>query len=547
MKKEDTVQYILNLKKEAEDATRDRRLAADELWNLYQNRQDYSGKKDWQSKVFVPKVFMSVEQATAIVKRAIMSPRRLFKIDVKDPKDEEAKAKIPDVDRVLKRRLRESNFATAYAETMKEAFLVGLGIPKVLWEGGLKFVNAPTSKTYIDPDFKTSSFGAPKYVIEEKEMDLAELKDLAKRINEEAGRNLFNMKEVNRITEDQRDVEKETEERTRRGISEHNKTDKRVKITEFWGSIIDKKTNKIKKNQLRVMANDKYIIRQQDNPFDHQKNPYLPVVPIVYPHRGAWGVSLVEPVVKMQYAYNNIINLSIDNLNFSVNKVFEYQPSNLVNPRALTQLYPGKLVAKHAPSPALTEVRTSGLGQDSFMAMDLLQNEIQKGTAVTEFLMGTAGKSKTATEAELKTAQAQGMFDTIARNIETNSLAPLIEMSFDLLVQFGVIPQELSGRYKFEVGGLSLLLVRREQIERITQILQLALQSQTVASMTNIRELYSKLLNFYNLEDVLAEESQGPNLDQQQLMEQQGAEQAQKQVAGMSDEEVMAAAQELGV
>ena len=31
------------------------------------------------------------------------------------------------------------------------------------------------------------------------------------------------------------------------------------------------------------------------------------------------------------------------NLNYSVNKVFEYQPSNLVNPRSLTRLYPGKL------------------------------------------------------------------------------------------------------------------------------------------------------------------------------------------------------------
>jgi hypothetical protein len=547
MTKQEEINYILELKKEAEDATRERRNAADELWNLYQNRQDYTKKKDWQSKVFVPKVFMSVEQATALVKRAIMSPRRLFKITPINPDDETAKEAQTDVDRVLKRALKESNFATSYAETMKESFIVGLGVPKLLWERGLKFVSVPTSKFYRDPDWKSGSSEPPKYDIEEKEMDLAELKDMAKRINADSGKNVYNIAEINKIKEDQRDVAKETEERVRRGLSDHNKTDKRVKVLEFWGSIVDKKNNTVKKNQLRVIANEKYRIRSQDNPFDHQKAPYLPVTPIIYPHRGAWGVSLVEPIVKMQYAFNNIINLAIDNLNFSINKVFEYQPSNLLNPKSLTQLYPGKLVAKHTSAEAVREVRTTGLSQDSFMVMELLQRETEKGTAITEFLMGTTGKSKTATEAELKTAQAQGLFDTIARDIETNSLAPLIEMCFELLIQFGIIPEELRGRYKFDVGGLSLLLVKREQLQNIKEVLALALQSQTVTSMTNIRELYSKYLNFLNLEDVLAEEGQGPNLDQQQLIEQQSREQAQKQVAGMSDDEVMAAAQQAGV
>ncbi len=547
VKTEKEVQYILNLKKEAEDATRDRRMAADELWTLYQNKQDYSKKKDWQSKIFVPKVFMSVEQATAIVKRAVMSPRRLFKLSLKDLKDEEAKKVMPEIENLLKDRLNESNFSQSYAESIKEAFLVGLGVPKLVWEGGLRFVNAATSKTFIDPDWQAGSVEPPKYTIEEKEMDLAELKDMAKTINKEAGRPLFNMKEINSIKEDRRDIEKETEERIRKGLSDHNKTDKRVKILEFWGSIIDKETNTIKKNQLRVVANDKYIIRSQENPFDHKKSPYLPVVVISYPHRGAWGVSLVEPIVKIQYAYNNIINLGIDNLNFSINKMFEYQPSNLINPKSLTHMFPGKMVAKHTSTDAVKEIKTSGLGTDSFMVMDLLQNEIQKGTAITEFLMGTAGKSKTATEAELKTAQAQGLFDTIARDIEANSLAPLIEMAFDLLVQFDDIPSELTGRYKFDVGGLSLLLVRREQTERIQQVMGLALQSETIASMTNIRELYSKYLNLLNLEDVLADEGQGPNQDQQGLINQQAQEQAQKQVSGMSDEEVLAAAEKMGV
>jgi hypothetical protein len=248
----------------------------------------------------------------------------------------------------------------------------------------------------------------------------------------------------------------------------------------------------------------------------------------------------------MQYAYNNVLNLAVDNLNFSVNKMFEYQPSALVNPRSLTRLYPGKLIAKHNSSQAVSEVRVSGVGQDSFVSLGLLESEIEKGTAVTEFLMGTSGTSKTATEAELKTAQAQGIFDTMARGIETHSLAPMIEMSYELLTQFGQIPTELRGRYKFEVGGLSLLLVRREQTERVQAVLGMSLQSQTLASMTNIPELYEKYLNLLNLEDVF-QEQQGPTQDQQQEIQDGAREQAQKQVAGMSEEEILAAADQTGV
>ncbi len=549
MAKKDAEQitYILNLKKEAEDATFDRREAAYELWNLYQGFQDYSNKKDWQSKVFVPKIFMSVEQATSVVKRAIMSPRRLFKMTTIDPDDQDAKKAIPQVEKTFKDALGDSNFASVYAESIKEAFLVGLGLPKVLWDRGLHYENTSTTQSYIDPDFQSGLLNEPKFVIEEKEMDLAELKDMAKRINSEAGRNVFNMREINKIKEDQRGFERKDRERLRKGQNHFVETDRRVNIIEFWGDIVDNETNKVEKRQLRVVANRRFIIRSQDNPFDHNRNPYIPTIPIPYPHRGSWGVSIVEPVAKMQYAYNNIINLAIDNLNFSVNKVFEYQPSNLVNPRSLTRLYPGKLVAKHTGSAAITEVRTTSIGQDSFAALGLIQSEIQKGTAITEFLMGTAGGSKTATEAELKTAQAQGIFDTMARGIETNSLRPLIEMSFDLMVQFGPLPIELRGRYKFEVGGLSLLLVRREQQQNVAQVLGLALQSQTVASMTDIRELYSKYLNLLNLEDVLSEEQQGPNLDQQKQISGDAREQAQKQVAGMSEEEILAAADQLGV
>ena len=80
----------------------------------------------------------------------------------------------------------------------------------------------------------------------------------------------------------------------------------------------------IKKNQVLMIANDKYIIRKMvDNPFNHGKPPYVLSYAMVYPHRGMSGVSLVEPSAKLQYTYNNILNLYMDNLNLSLdNKMY---------------------------------------------------------------------------------------------------------------------------------------------------------------------------------------------------------------------------------
>jgi len=440
--------------------------------------------------------------------------------------------------------LRESNFVDTYASHIKSSFLLGFGSCKVLWDRGLTFSNVDVFNLHIDPDYKSDTYGHPKFHVEDKEMDLHKFKEMARRINAESGKKIY--RGVNKIKEDARDTEKSYEDRSRRGISDHNPTDKRIRLLEYWGDIVDEKGRVIKKNQICVVANEKYLVRQQDNPFKHRLPPYILTTPIIYPHRGVWGVSLAAPVIKLQYAYNNIFNLYIDNLNFSVNKMFEYQPTNLLNPKALTMVYPGKTIAKHTANPALTEVPVSQVGQDAIMAMQMVQNEMEKGTAVTEYLMGLPGKTQTKAEVEIKTAQASGMFDTIARDIEQNSLRPLIGMCFELLMQFGDIPEELRGRIKFKVGGLTILLQKREQKQQIMEALQASLGSQELNKWTDTQELYRKYLEVLNLEDVYTAEMQGPNADQIAKMQDQARGNAQRDIGKMVPEQYAQAQQQLG-
>jgi len=114
------------------------------------------------------------------------------------------------------------------------------------------------------------------------------------------------------------------------------------------------------------------------------------------------------------------------------------------------------------------------------------------------------GKQKTLGEVKIKTAESRGMFDVIARELEENSIKPLLQMTYDLYAQFAKWPKR-EGKYQISVGGISLLLMQQQQTERLAQIFMLALKNETVGQMTDLPDLYKKILGIYNLSDVYTE------------------------------------------
>jgi hypothetical protein len=546
MEKEQKKTYILNCKQEAEDSLQGRREAWRELWDLYQNKQDYSNKKGWQSRCFVPRVYMTIEQASSVVKRAVMSSKSLYGIESKDD------SKIPSemagvIDDEFRCVLEDSNFAEVYGEQIKPAFLLGAGAVKVYWEKGLKFDHVEIENLYIDPKFKPSQFDPPKYVIERKTMDFHKFKRMAEKVNKKAKKSIYDMSVLDKIEQDFKDQQEHYDELTRKGMSNYTEVNKRVEILEYWGDVVDDDSGEIQENRLIVLINDQHVIRDQKNPFKHKSPPYILTVPVVYPHRGVAGISLVEPVVKLQYTLNNATNMLLDNLNFSVNKMYEVNVNNVLNPQNLTQLFPGKLVKKNTSNPVTQEVKTTNVGQDAFSAIDMVHKFIEKGTAVTEFVEGSAGKTKTALETQIKTAQSQGWFDTIARDIEKTSLTPLIKMAFSVWIQFSgnKMPQDVMDSLRFKVGGLTIMLRQQEQGQNLSQALAMSMQSPELGQMTETKTLWKKLLDLWGLSDAFTEKPQAPTMDQRLSIEQKAQADAEGAVAQMTPEQQMQTLQQL--
>jgi len=532
------VDYVLDAKKEAKDAEKDLRDKWEELWMVYQSRQDNTVKADWQSKTFAPKIFMQIEKSAGEIKRAVMQTRKLFKFEfddfqykmdvvkfqqqLADCEDSEQMGAIQKhivetrramqmkreelalLEEKFKLDLKKTNLTNVYSLMVKSAFLLGIGVPKVLWSPKMKaakFEHVDRMNTFISPEYHPFQQERPPYIIEYKRMPLARLKKLAKDASK-AGAKGWDLKAIRDLEEDSSAAESKTKERERKGLSGSSKHKKEVEILEFWGDVIDKDDTDVEENLLLVIVNDKYLIRKQVNPFKHGKTPYPLAYPLPYPHRGQAGTSLSAPLITLQYAYNNVLNMWIDNLNFTVNKVFQYDATNLEDPKSLTNIYPGKKIQVNGDVDAIKEIAISNVGHEPRMAMESIDREMQEGSNVTEFVSGFPGsKSKTLGEVEIKTAQARGMFDVIARDLEENNLKVVLEMAYDLYEQFaGYPPRE--GYFSISVGGVSLQLLRQELIKQMQEVIAIALQSEELHAMTDIKDLWKKFLSLYNLDDV---------------------------------------------
>jgi len=605
------IKWITDCKKEAEEATKTLRKEWQELWQIYQNKQDYEDKKPWQSKTCIPKLFMAIERASMLIERATLQTSKLFHIELddefklplksmirrarkdlahsqesahkiyvkvneilkrieKDPKNPEApksvemqqkkieqadatvdaaKEKVKSLeeklneyeeqckedDKRFKAHLKKTNFVSAFGEMIKPACLLGIGVIKRLWIVKNKLLSYETKDVqhiYIAPDYLPFQDEPPRYIIEYKEMLLCDLIEVAKEANESFEKSdkdghVFDMDEIDKVTEtSEQKADENAEQNKRRGLDEHKSESKKVKILEFWGTVVSKDGKEKKKGQLLMLANERYLIRNDGNPQPLSKNkkpPYDFCVPMPYPHRGLAGKSMVEAEIKLQYTLNNLLNMFIDNLNYSVNMMLEYDPQKLLEPARMHSIFPGKLI-KTKPGttgPVVTQVNTHGIAADAFKVFELVTRELQEGTAVTEFLTAMpGGKSKTLGEIEIKTSESHGYFDVIARKIEMNTIRKILRSSYEMLCQFTDEFKNIE-RYQFNVGGLSLLLLQKQQVEYLVQALSLALANQQLSQCTDVKDLWERLLSLWNLDEAHREEEPEQMMMQQQMPQQQ--------------------------
>jgi D-alanyl-D-alanine carboxypeptidase (penicillin-binding protein 5/6) len=151
--------------------------------------------------------------------------------------------------------------------------------------------------------------------------------------------------------------------------------------------------------------------------------------------------------------------------------------------------------------------------------MSVIDREFQGATGITDIKQGLLPMrgSPTATEIATRSAESAGLFDVIARNLETQIMEPLLAMVYWLIVQYMddfsdpaireavgeeeatrlslLTPREryeyLKGNYTFEARGMSVFLSKSQELQKIIDVLRNFGRYPMFLQVTNIPKLVS--------------------------------------------------------
>lgn len=512
---------IREYKKEAEDARRTRLKKNADNRRAYLGIQDWSHKNKGQSKEFLPKTPVAVEQFVGFAKRALTQFGAYFEVelgkDSRSPLSAEAIRKLMTgiLDDVLVEDNKKSNFPVLLADTLKVGALESLCILKIhgnmamnrtfkVEEGDQLIANeSPQWKLRIDlvkpENYFPDPTGSGLYEIHSCERDLHYLKKRA-----EEG--VYDEDAVKRIEEDYRSRPDQDRRPLEQAQDEAQKPSfrKRVRIDEFWGTIIDAEGNIVHENVFCAMANNKYLIRKPTpNPFWHQESPFV-VVPLIRVPFSTWHKALFDHASQLNYAANEIFNLIIDGGISSVWGIKQLRIDDLEDPRSVSDgiAQGDTLVVKNSLPHNAKVLETATEGQvpgDAMAVLEMLSREFAAAALTNELKLGNLpGKQVKATEiVELSQSQAVTLDAIIAdierlliggtlRKVWLTILQNIDDINTQMIVDaIGIggaftlsrmSPAErfatFSSSCAFKVNGLSAVLSKVRDFQKIMALLQ---------------------------------------------------------------------------
>jgi hypothetical protein len=462
-KEAEIIKWLLSCREEAEEAKHRRMHQNKHNFDAYHLRHDFSHKTKGQSREVTPQVAMSVEQISAFFQQALTDLGDWFKVDAYDQKKEELmKIRPHEIRKLTMRQLEKTDFYTHVGNGIKSGLLGGLIITKIHGEfvekpkfstkkekkgkGFEKVVIKTKDKAWqlkIDlvrqENYYPDPTGEGLYEIEDMWMDFYRVKQLA-----QGDGAIYDLSAVDKLS---RMLQETPEEKH----SKHRETDQqetnhghrgRVKITEYWGDVLDPTTGElIHENVVITMANDKVLLRKPTrNPNWHQKSPYVSAGLLNVPN-AVWPKALMDAPTKLNYMADEIYNLIIDGAMKSVNAISQVRIDALADPSQVSDGIPaGTALKVNSKLPHGTKVAepviTADVPSDAINTLNLVKQEFNAAALTSDARQGVASLRPQSATATVEASQTiTSVFQGVSKNVEQNWIQPILEKSWMTIAQ----------------------------------------------------------------------------------------------------------------
>lgn len=530
------IQAINQYREQADMARRDRLDRNRRNRDVFLGRQDFSYKIAGQSREFLPKVPMSVEQMTSFVKRSLVQGSDWFSVKV--DRDLEtyiygqqiASLMSTFLDNLWAEGGQTTNLSTVISDAVKVGLLESLMILKV--HGGIRRKHRfftepgeliteesgrvtrgnPTLKQdetedwllridVVQPeDYYPDPTGNNLYEIHRVERDLHQVVEMAER-------GIYDM-DVVKLLIDHDHKRPEDEKRTPRDRNQNEDINpsfrKRVLIDEFWGTILNADGTIAHRNCVTTVANNKFLIRPPEpNPFWHQESPFV-VRPLIRVPFSVWHKALYDSASELNLALNEMFNLILDGGLAAVWGVRQIRLGDLEDPEQVAGGVPqGATLAVKDTLPhnakVMDTVTEGQVPNDAMAVFEFLNREFTQAAMTNELKLGALpAKNVKATEV-VEASQSQAVtIDGIVSDIENGFMDNLLYKSWLTILQNADdIPENtmktmldaktamiilrskaeerfalFAGRTKFRVSGLSSTLAKGRDFQKLMAIHQ---------------------------------------------------------------------------
>lgn len=473
-----------------------------------------------RSSITQPMAFKIIEAAVPKLANSLFTQgNKFFEAKAINPDNLDDLARAKAITKLLEVQLNKLKFYPKFIDFVKQLLLYGTSFFKVFWEVEHNWVWERTSKRVqqtvegFDIGEKIEWSEEKKYTAIKRQpgvevLDIMDVYPDPDIINEQEGRGIFlrswiSREELRELGQgrfpvygniDQLDVEASgsesyLESRSRRlsprglNASTQNRQNE-VELLEFWGRM-DLDGDGIKEECQIILADRQVVVRAVANPFHHQKRPIVRGVMFPVPNE-FYGLGMIEPVKSQIDELNTLKRQRLDNINQNLNAMWQVDPTMDVELDTLISA-PGQIILS-SPLDAVKKLETPDVTANAFNEAAILQKDIESATTPAS-IQGTPDSGRlgrTARGAQLIIGQALEKFGMATKLLEEMTLEPLLEMMYQLNLQFiddedvlrsptlyreiadlELAPEDIRANIMFELAGISDLVSTESKINQL--------------------------------------------------------------------------------
>lgn len=560
MEKTQVRDWILECRKEADEAKIERMNRNKNNYDMFHLRHDFSHKEEGQSQEILSKQSMAVEQTKSFFQQALADLGEWWTAEVC----------YPDAEKLMLIRPHEITKLTNYMLECTRYFShVGNSIESALL--GSLVISKATGKLASKPKYIARKRGRGKKLkkwLERIEDKTWEIKfDIVRQENyypDPTGNGLYEIEdswadyhEVVKMMEEDEDFDKsllsdlskggvdETEETHNRARetgqnTSHNGSRKKVKLTEFWGTILNSDGEIEHENVQCILANDtQVILPPRPNPLWHKKSPYT-VSPLLEVANSVWHKALMDAPTQHNRALIEMYNLVVDAAMRQVHATSQLRKDWLENPEQVSEgIKAGAALVVNSMCPpgakvleSLTQVQ---IPSEAFNVFNIMAQEFNSSALTNDLRSGVMPfRAVKATEVVEASQTITSIFQGMAKNYEARQSVKELELAWQTTAQnwdlidkevfvtlFGpergaelhqLSPEEVFANtvngVKFRVFGVTQTLGKAQDFQRLTTLLQ------TVGSSPILME---EFLKKYDLGRLLGEIMTALDIDKHKI------------------------------